>query len=76
MVVEVEREHRNVESLLSEILTINRIDYLKFGKHVKVKILNHHQIMDIQEFLESGKCSHNVLMFLYLYLNKSMNIKA
>ncbi|MBM4241207.1 MAG: CCA tRNA nucleotidyltransferase [Euryarchaeota archaeon] len=71
-VVEVERKYRDVESLLNDILTEDRMDYLKFGKHIKAEILKNRQIVAIDDFLDSDKCSEDVLRFFYKYLNKSM----
>jgi tRNA nucleotidyltransferase (CCA-adding enzyme) len=70
-VVEVERKHTDIESILQSILIREKINYLKFGKHVKVEILNNHYIMDVSEFLES-ECDEKVLIFFHRYLNKSM----
>ncbi len=73
-VVEVERKYKNVESLLYDILREDKMDYLKFGKHIKAEILKHYDIVDIEEFLDSERCNDAVLMFLYRYLNKSMDL--
>lgn len=70
-VVEVPRKYENAEYFLNSILAENKIGYLQFGKHLKAEILKNHEIIDIFEFLESGKCDDNILEFLYMYLNRS-----
>lgn len=69
-VVEVPRTYESVEAFFEGVLTPNKIGYLRFGKHVKTEILTEHQLLDINELLES-QCDGEVLRFLYLYLNKN-----
>ncbi|MBZ2166541.1 CCA tRNA nucleotidyltransferase [Methanobacterium spitsbergense] len=68
-VVVVERDYVNAETLLSDLMTGKKSGYLKFGKHLKKKIMNEHKIMDLKIFLVSDNIEGNVLEFLYHYLN-------
>ena len=68
-VVTVKRDYINVELLLSDLMTGKKSGYLKFGKHLKKKIMKKHQIVDVIEFLESNKAEGNILDFLHHYLN-------
>ena len=72
LVAEIERRYKDVESLLRDILVENKIEFLKFGKHIKNEILKEHQIMDILEFLGSKKCNEDMMLFFYEYLNKNV----
>lgn len=67
----VEREHTDVQDLLETALSRDKIGLLKFGKHVKAKILKNSRIYDIKEFLELQDVEYDVLKFLYGYLHKS-----
>ncbi len=71
-IAEIQREHRDAESFIEDILAENKIGLLRFGKHIKNKILKKYRIMDILEFLESDKCSEDMLLFFYEYLNKNV----
>lgn len=68
-VVGVKRSYENVEILLSDLMTGKKSGYLKFGKHLKKKIIKEHKIMDLNLFLESDNIDENILKFLYHYLN-------
>lgn len=72
--VDIKREYNDVKSLLKAILTPEKINYLKLGKHVKKEILDNVEIVDVQNFISSPKCDDSSLKFLYEYLNKSENI--
>ena len=48
-VVGVERDYINAETLLSDLMTGKKSGYLKFGKHLKKKIMNEHKIMDLND---------------------------
>ena len=69
-VVGVKRDYMDVGLLLSDLMTGKKSGYLKFGKHLKGKIMNEHQIMDVLEFIESNKAEDDILYFLNHYLNK------
>lgn len=68
-VVGVEREYQDAETLLSDLMTGKKSGYLKFGKHLKKKIMKEHQIVDVHEFLESDTAKGDILKFLHHYLN-------
>jgi tRNA nucleotidyltransferase (CCA-adding enzyme) len=68
-IVEVKREYNDVESLLSDLMTGEKAGYLKFGKHLKKKIMKEHQIIDAVQYLESNKVENNILEFLHRYLH-------
>jgi tRNA nucleotidyltransferase (CCA-adding enzyme) len=69
-VIGVKRDYMNVGLLLSDLMTGKKSGYLKFGKHLKVKIMNEHQLVDVFELIESNKAEDNILEFLHHYLNK------
>ena len=69
-VVIVKRDYIDVELLLSDLMTGKKSGYLKFGKHLKKRIMKKHQIVDVLEFLESNKAEVNILDFLNHYLDK------
>ena len=68
-VVGVEREYLQAVTLLSDLMTGKKSGYLKFGKHLKKKIMKEHEIIDVMEFLEEGNADDPVLEFLYHYIN-------
>ncbi len=68
-VVEVKREYFEVKPLLSDLMTGKKAGYLKFGKHLKKKIMKEHQIIDVLQFLESNKTENDILTFLHRYLH-------
>ena len=67
-VVGLKRDYLDAESLLSDLMTGRKSGYLKFGKHLKKKIMNEHQIIDVIEFLDSNKAEDKILEFLHYYL--------
>ncbi|MDI6724341.1 MAG: CCA tRNA nucleotidyltransferase [Methanobacterium sp.] len=71
-VAEIEREYKDAESFIEDILVENKIGLLRFGKHIKNEILKEHQIIDILEFLDSKECNEEMLLFFYEYLNKNV----
>lgn len=68
-VSQVEREYRDAESFIKDILE-NRMDLLRFGKHIKKEILKEHEIMDVLDHLESSEIGGDELLFFYEYLHK------
>ena len=68
-VVRVKRDYLDSDSLLSDLVTGKKSGYLKFGKHIKDKVMKEHQIIDLIDFLDSNKADIEVLKFLYYYLN-------
>lgn len=73
-VSKVDREYKDVASLIKAALSKEEINLLQFGKHVKSKILDEYELMDIEEFLASTGNKKDVIEFLYLYLNKGYRI--
>jgi tRNA nucleotidyltransferase (CCA-adding enzyme) len=71
-VVEIERDYKEAELFIKDILEENKIGLLRFGKHIKNEILKKHQITDILEFLESEMCNKDMILFFYEYLNKNI----
>ena len=69
-VVGVKRNYTDAELLLSDLMTGKKSGYLKFGKHLKKKIMKEHQIIDVTEFLDSDKAEGKILYFLHHYLNQ------
>jgi len=67
-VVGVEREYTDVLTLLSDLMTGKKSGYLKFGKHLKKKIMAEHQIVDVNEIIEKETKTSELLIFLYGYL--------
>jgi tRNA nucleotidyltransferase (CCA-adding enzyme) len=68
-VVGVGREYLLAVILLSDLMTGKKSGYLKFGKHLKKKIMNEHQIIDVLEYLETDNAPSTVLEFLHHYIN-------
>ena len=73
-VSKIDREYKDVASLIKAALSKEEINLLQFGKHVKSKILYEYELMDIKEFLASKGNKKEVIEFLYLYLKKGYRI--
>jgi len=73
-VVGVNREHREVTSLLSDLMTGKKSGHLKFGKHLKKKIIAQHSIIDVNEYISLQTDGSDVLTFLNHYLQQGENI--
>ena len=69
-VVGIERDYMDAEILLSDLMTGKKSGYLKFGKHLKKKIMKEHQIIEVSEFLYSSMAESKILNFLHHYLNQ------
>ena len=69
-VVCVKRDYRDAESLLSDLMTGKKSGYLKFGRHLKKKIMKKHHIIDVIEYLDQNCIDDNILIFLHRYLNQ------
>ena len=69
-VVGIKREYMDAQLLLSDLMSGKKSGYLKFGKHLKKKIMKEHQIIDVTEFLSSSKAEGKILSFLHHYLNQ------
>jgi tRNA nucleotidyltransferase (CCA-adding enzyme) len=69
-VVGVKRDYIDGETLLSDLMTGKKSGYLKFGKHLKKKIMKEHKIIDVKEYLNSDKAEGKILYFLHHYLNQ------
>ena len=69
-VVGVKRDYMDAELLISDLMTGKKSGYLKFGKHLKKKIMKEHQIIDVINFLNSDKAEGKILNFLHHYLNQ------
>ena len=63
-----------VEDLLKAVLSKEGIVLLRFGKHIKSKILEEYKLIDINEFLVQNEVENIILEFLYLYFNKGYKI--
>ena len=59
-VVGVEREYLQAVTLLSDLMTGKKSGYLKFGKHLKKKIMKEHEIIDVMDFLESDTAGRGI----------------
>jgi tRNA nucleotidyltransferase (CCA-adding enzyme) len=69
-VVDIKREHVVVTSLLLDLMTGRKSGYLKFGKHLKKKIMKEHQIVDVLDYLDETNRKEDILKFLNHYLNQ------
>lgn len=69
---EVEREYKDTELFIKDVLMEKRIGILRFGKHIKKEILKKHAVVDILEYMESSKPHKDILIFFYEYLNKNV----
>jgi tRNA nucleotidyltransferase (CCA-adding enzyme) len=72
-VARVDRKHREVDDLINAALSKEEINLLRFGKHIKSKILEEYELQDLDEFLEE-EVEWEVLEFLYKYLNPNFNL--
>ncbi|MGZ7109531.1 MAG: CCA tRNA nucleotidyltransferase, partial [Methanobacterium sp.] len=70
----IERKYNNVESFIEDNLSGNKIGLLRFGKHIKDKILKEHNLMDILDYLKLSKCNEDELLFFFEYLNKNIHL--
>jgi len=73
-VVGIKREHTDVLTLLSNLMTGKKSGYLKFGKHLKKKIMADHQIVDVETSINSETDQSGLLNFLNQYLHQGSNI--
>ena len=73
-VVGVEREHTDVSTLLSDLMTGKKSGYLKFGKHLKKKIMAEHQIVEVNDIIGSKTETCGLLKFLNWYLHQGSDI--
>lgn len=64
------REYQDAESLIKGTLTKSGIRNLRVGKHLKKKILDDYQLMDVRDLLIKGESEDELLKFLYCYLHK------
>ena len=71
-VAEIDRNYKNVEPFINNVLVENKIGFLRFGKHIKAEILKSYEMTDILEFMKSDRCSKDMLLFFYEYLNKNV----
>lgn len=70
-VAEVDREYTEVDRLLKAALSMEKINLLKFGKHIKGNILSGYELIDLNEFLVQNEVEEGVLEFLYRYLHRN-----
>lgn len=68
-VVDIPRDYTTVYELLSDLMTGKKSGYLKFGKHLKKKIMTEHSISEVSEYLTSNTVENGFLEFLHLYIN-------
>ena len=73
-VADVEREHTNVENLIKTALNRDKIGLIKFGKHIKGKLLDEYELYDLIKFLDSKKTNKDLLEFLFLYLHRNWKL--
>lgn len=71
-VAETEREYKDATLFLEDILSMNKIGILRFGKHIKKEILKEYEILDIFDFFDSKKPGDDMLLFFYEYLHKNV----
>lgn len=67
-VVDVLREYTSANELLSDLMTGKKSGYLKFGKHLKKKIMKEHNIKEVSEYLNSDTTERGFLEFLHHYI--------
>ncbi len=68
-VVSVLREYTDALTLLSDLMTGKKSGYLKFGKHLKKKIMADHQILAVEKLINSQSNTSGLIKFLYEYLH-------
>lgn len=71
-VAETEREYKDAAVFLKDVLSMNKIGILSFGKHIKKEIIEEHEIVDIFDFLYSERLNDDMLCFFYEYLHKTI----
>ena len=64
------REYQDSESLIKGTLTKMGIRNLRVGKHLKKKILDNYQLVNVTDLLVKGEINEDLLKFLYSYLHK------
>lgn len=64
------REHQDAESLIKGTLTKRGIRNLRVGKHLKKKILNNYELLNVSDLLIPEESDEKLLKFMYCYLHK------
>lgn len=65
------REYQDAESLIQETLTPGGIRNLRVGKHLKKKLLEKYNLVDVLDLLIAEDADEDVMKFLYSYLHKN-----
>jgi len=65
------RDYQEAESLIKETLTPQGIRNLRVGKHLKKKLLENYDLVDVPDLLIREDINEDVLKFLYTYLHKN-----
>ncbi len=64
------RKHHDPESLIKETLTKTGIKNLRVGKHLKKKILENYELLNVSDLLVPEKSDDKLLKFMHCYLHK------
>ena len=65
------RQYQDAHSLIQGTLTPEGIRNLRVGKHLKKKILDKYQLVDVLDLLIAEDANEDVLNFLHSYLHKN-----
>jgi tRNA nucleotidyltransferase (CCA-adding enzyme) len=67
----IKREYQDAHSLIQGTLTPRGIRNLRVGKHLKKKILEKYQLVDVLDLLIAEDADEDILKFLHSYLHKN-----
>ncbi|MDO5836074.1 MAG: CCA tRNA nucleotidyltransferase [Methanobacterium sp.] len=67
----IPRQYTDAESLIQGTLTPRGIKNLRVGKHLKKKILEKYNLVDVMDFLTAEDVDEDILKFLHCYLHKN-----
>lgn len=65
------REYQDTESLIHGTLTQGGIRRLRVGKHLKKKIMDNYQLVNVLDFLIDENLDEEMLKFMHCYLHKN-----
>lgn len=67
----IPRQYPDAESLIQGTLTPGGIKNLRVGKHLKKKILEKYNLVDVLDLLVARDADEDILKFLHFYLHKN-----
>ncbi|MBI5459829.1 CCA tRNA nucleotidyltransferase [Methanobacterium sp.] len=70
-VTRTKRQYQDAESLIQGTLTSRGIKNLRVGKHLKKKLLEKYNLVDVLDLLIAEDADEDILKFLHCYLHKN-----